>query len=145
MGDADAPPERPAEKPKTEKPTAVEDRFEEIWAARPGRPNDPKHDALKAYRARINEGIEHAALLAGVERYRRYIEHEGKAPQFTKRLSTFLGPAKHWAEPWDLIEKVPDDLDGVRRLVAENAINLPDNCQLREARKLVSRALGMSL
>ena len=123
------------------------DAFEEIWKARPERPNQSKAKTKKAYNARIKEGIPHADLLSGLIRYNAYSKAEGTAPQFIKQLSTFLNADKHWNEAWEISEKVPpiEDTAAILRCAQEKGVNLPDNCTAFDARKIIAKEARMQL
>ena len=120
-------------------------RFENIWKARAKSKNESKARAKKAYAARVRKGTSHADLLAGVERYAACCKAEGTESRFIKHLATFLGPDEFWKLPYKIAGKVPTDLASVRRLVAEKNIDIPDNSNLFEARKIISQATGMHL
>jgi hypothetical protein len=84
------------EKLTTSSADAADQAFEAAWRAYPRRPNNPKAKALKAWRARIREGVDPAALVAGVRAYAAYVRRESKAPEFVKLGATFFGPDRHW-------------------------------------------------
>lgn len=121
------------------------DGFEEVWKARPKRPNESKVKARKAYLARLRESTCHADILAGVNRYRTYCEAQGTEPRFIKHLSTFLNSEEHWKLDWAVPEKVPDNIRDINKLVRERDLTLPENCNLSQARKEISRQTGMAL
>lgn len=72
------------------------DRFPEVWAAYPRRPNNSRERARKAYAARMAEGCDPAAILEGVKRYAAYVRRERTEPRYVKMTATFLGPDRHW-------------------------------------------------
>lgn len=72
------------------------DDFAAAWAAYPGRPNNSRAKAARAWAARIAEGAEPAALLAGVRAYAEYVRRERIEPRFVKQAATFFGPDRHW-------------------------------------------------
>lgn len=77
--------------------------FETLWSEYPQRegPN-PKRDALKAYRARMREGVRPDDLIAGVLRYRDWLMRKGKVgTEFVQRASTFLGPGENWKQSFE--------------------------------------------
>jgi len=78
--------------------------FDAIWDAYPKRAGgNPKATALKAYNARLREGVEPSELLAGVQRYAGFVAATGKlGTEYVKQASTFFGPDRHWEEPWDI-------------------------------------------
>jgi hypothetical protein len=76
--------------------------FERAWAAYPKRAGgNPKARARAAWNARIREGADPEAIIAGVERYRQFVDATDAAgTQFVKQAATFLGPDRHWEEDW---------------------------------------------
>ena len=61
----------------------------------------PKGPALRAWTARIREGIDPTALVEGVERYRRYCDAQGMTGgRVVKHAATFFGPDRHWEHPY---------------------------------------------
>jgi hypothetical protein len=79
-------------------------RFAALWLAYPRRTGgNSRADAFAAWRARVTAGVDPAAMLAGVERYAAYIRAIGEeGTRYVKQAKTFLGPAQHWAESWDV-------------------------------------------
>jgi hypothetical protein len=86
--------------------TAVraEERFQACWEAYPKREGtNSRLDALKAFKARLAEGADPAALLAGVVRYATYLTAKGKiGTEYVMQASRFFGAAKHYTEPWEV-------------------------------------------
>lgn len=86
--------------------------FEQAWQAYPKRAGgNSKAAAWKAWRARIKDGVNTEAMLAGVNRYAGYVRATGSAgTQYVKQAATFFGPDRHFDEAW-LVEtpavKVP--------------------------------------
>ena len=82
----------------------VNEAFDAIWDAYPKRAGgNPKATALKAFNARLREGVDASEMLAGVERYASFVRATGKErTEYVKQAATFLGPDRHWAEPWDI-------------------------------------------
>ncbi len=76
--------------------TADAAAFALAWGAYPARPNNSKAKALRAWTARIREGVDPAAILAGVEAYAAYVARQQTAPEFVKQAATFFGPDRHW-------------------------------------------------
>lgn len=74
--------------------------FERAWRKYPKREGgNPKKRALKAWRARIREGVTNADLEAGVERYAAHVRTKGKErTEFVMQAATFFGPDEHWRE-----------------------------------------------
>ncbi len=75
--------------------------FEEAWDLYPERTGDNKRDAWLAWSARIREGVAGADMIAGTERYHRYVVGSKVERQFVKRAATFYGPSRHFAEGWE--------------------------------------------
>jgi hypothetical protein len=75
--------------------------FEKAWATYPNRQgSNPKPRAEKAWRARIREGVDPEAMLAGLQRYRDYLELTDTAPRFVLQAATFFGPDRLWEDEW---------------------------------------------
>ena len=73
--------------------------FEAVYPERAGDKGIPK--AVRAARARIVEGHTWAEMIEGARRYSIYIGSTGNTgTQFVKQMATFLGPDKHFLEPW---------------------------------------------
>lgn len=70
--------------------------FEEAWRLYPDRPNNPKKAAFRAWKARINQGVDAAELIRATARYAEYCRSENIEPRYIKRASTFFGPDEHW-------------------------------------------------
>jgi len=90
---------------KTHTARATEpDGFALAWSIYPRRAGgNPRLAALRAYQARIAEGISEADLAAGVARYAAYCAAEGDmiSTRFVQQGATFFGPKRYWAEPWE--------------------------------------------
>lgn len=78
--------------------------FSECWAAYPKRAGaNNRQEAMQVYRARIENGIDPAVILAGVKRYATYCDAtEATKTQFVKQAKTFFGKSQHWLEPWTI-------------------------------------------
>lgn len=76
--------------------------FDLAWALYPKRAGgNPKASALKAWDARVREGVAPADMLEGVKRYAKYVDQTGKAgTEYVKQARTFFGPDKHYLEDW---------------------------------------------
>lgn len=76
--------------------------FEAAWQAYPKRAGgNPKNSAFKAWKARLKDGVNPEAMLAGVKRYAAYVTATGSTgTQFVKQASTFFGPDLHFEEDW---------------------------------------------
>lgn len=81
---------------------ALAEGFTDCWAIYPSRVGgNPRHEALKAYRARRRDGVGADELLAGVQRYAAWCEANGKTDSpYVMRASTFFGPALRFTEDW---------------------------------------------
>lgn len=95
----------------TNGPSEDELLFEIAWKAYPRRPNNPKAKALKAWNARLREGVEARDMLAGVDRYARFCAAElasGRmtSNRFIKQAATFFGPDRHWEDPFEVGDNV---------------------------------------
>ena len=108
-----------ADTPKVKSSTDYSPAFEEAWQAYPKRSGgNNKLSALKAWNARIKQGVKPETMLEGVKRYAAFMASEGKiGTSFVKQAATFFGPDKHFDEPW-LVEtqenKVPTRQDQSR-------------------------------
>ncbi len=80
------------------------DEFERLWRKYPKRDGgNPKPKALKAWRARVNAGVPHSDLEAGVDRYAAYVRAKGKiGTEFVMQAATFFGPNENWAQAWQI-------------------------------------------
>src|SRR6185295_6102151 len=59
------------------------------------------HDALGAYKARVGEGADPQAILAGVRRYAAFIRALGKErTEHVQQAATFLGKNRGFELPW---------------------------------------------
>ena len=76
--------------------------FEQAWQAYPKRAGgNSKAAAWKAWKARIKDGVNTEAMLAGVNRYAGYVRATGSAgTQYVKQAATFFGPDRHFDESW---------------------------------------------
>jgi uncharacterized protein YdaU (DUF1376 family) len=74
--------------------------FAQIWSQYPRRPGASRTDALKAFTARINEGIAPESMLSGVVAYAAYCQKAVSDPKHIKQAATFLGPSKHFESDW---------------------------------------------
>lgn len=90
----------PAKKKEREEPEG----FELAYKALPRRAGGHnRHDAAKAYAARLREGVLPETMLEGARHYAAFIRATGKeGSEYVKAAATFFGPAKHFLEPWDL-------------------------------------------
>ena len=91
-----------ADTPKVKSSTDYSPAFEEAWKEYPKRSGgNNKLSAFKAWNARIKQGVQPEAMLAGVRRYAAFMASEGKiGTSFVKQAATFFGPDKHFDEAW---------------------------------------------
>lgn len=82
--------------------------FETAWLAYPRRPGSPdKHGALKAWNARLREGVTSESMLDGTRRYAAFVVATGKSgTEFIKQAKTFLGPSRHFEDEWKITTEV---------------------------------------
>ena len=76
------------------------DVFAEAWKAYPRRPNNSRAKAWRAWQARVREGIDPAAMLAGVQAYAAYVQRTSTEPRFVKQAATFFGPDHPFADDY---------------------------------------------
>jgi hypothetical protein len=81
--------------------------FAEIRQAYPRRLGEPRwKSAIKAYRARLREGVTHEAMLEGVKRYALFVAMEGKVgTEFVQQPATFLGTDHGFEGAWEPTRK----------------------------------------
>lgn len=79
-------------------------RFLEAWSELPARSgSDPKWDAFKAWRARVEKDkVDPVELLEGAKRYAIYCDLAGKTDtELVMQGVTFFGPNEHFRNPWE--------------------------------------------
>ena len=78
--------------------------FATAWKTLPKRSgNNPKADALRAWKARISEGVKPAAMIEGAQRYHAWCEQAGKInTEMVMRGSTFFGRARPFEQDFTL-------------------------------------------
>ena len=83
---------------------AANSHFERAWKLYPKRAGgNSKKNALAKWSARIRAGVDPAEMLAGVDRYAKYIRATGKeASQYVKQAEVFFGSGEHWKESWEI-------------------------------------------
>jgi hypothetical protein len=83
---------------------APDDEFEVAWKALPKRSgNNSMRAALKAWRARLREGVKPAAMIEGAKRYYEFCEATGKiGTEYVKQGATFFGPDRHFEQDFTL-------------------------------------------
>ena len=76
--------------------------FETAWQDYPKRAGgNSKAEAWKAWKARLKDGVNPEAMLAGVKRYATYARATGSVgTQYVKQAATFFGPDRHFEESW---------------------------------------------
>lgn len=76
--------------------------FETAWQDYPKRAGgNSKAAAWKAWKARLKDGVNPEAMLAGVKRYATYARATGSVgTQYVKHAATFFGPDRHFEESW---------------------------------------------
>ncbi|HBS7073566.1 helix-turn-helix domain-containing protein [Klebsiella pneumoniae] len=76
--------------------------FETAWQDYPKRAGgNSKAAAWKAWKARLKDGVNPEAMLAGVKRYATYARATGSVgTQYVKQAATFFGPDRHFEESW---------------------------------------------
>ena len=75
-----------------------------MWSKYPRRAgSNSRPDALKAWRARLADGVSVADMEAGVARYAAFAKATGKErTELVMQGQRFFGPGLHWAESWFL-------------------------------------------
>lgn len=81
---------------------SVESDFQKAWDAYPKRAgSNPRKLALKAFQARVSEGVDPKTLIEATERYRRFVETSGKVgTEYVLQASTFFGPHERWKDEY---------------------------------------------
>ena len=94
----------PSTQSSIESNTGPVDLFDEAWLAYPKRSGgNSRRNALIAWNARIKQGCDPEAMLAGVKRYARWCAASGCLnTKFIKQASTFFGPGEHWLDDYDV-------------------------------------------
>ncbi len=90
------------DKDKSTTAPQVPAEFEKFKKAYPERSGaQPWTRALKAIRARLKEGDQWDAILAGARRYAVYCDSiDRTGTEYVMQAATFCGPDKHYLEPW---------------------------------------------
>lgn len=91
-----------------EKAARYTPEFDQTFKSYPQRAgNNPKHDAWKAYNARLKEGVMDAQLLAGVQRYAAWCTATGKiGSEYVMRASTFFGAGRAFEQAFPITDDV---------------------------------------
>jgi len=105
-------PDRAAEQPEP-------GEFSEIQRAFPKRAGSHRWpDALSHFRARVTEGSDPKAILAGVRRYAEFIRATGKeGTEYVQQAATFLGKNRGYELPWHPPAKPETAHDRMDRLL----------------------------
>ena len=79
-----------------------ENLFDLAWGLYPKRAGgNSKCAALKAWDARVREGVSPLVMLEGVKRYAGFVAQTGKTgTEFVKQAKTFFGPDRHYEDDW---------------------------------------------
>jgi hypothetical protein len=87
--------------------------FNAAWDAYPKRAGgNARNMAMKAWRARMADGVSEDVLLAAVHRYHAYCEAtERTGTEYVMMAATFFGPSKRYDEEWAAPKGKSDDLD----------------------------------
>jgi hypothetical protein len=86
--------------PKQDEQTSEE--FETFWGKYPRRGGENgKAKARRAWEKQLRQGATADEMIAGAERYAAFVRANGdENTKFVKMASTFLGPDRHFREPW---------------------------------------------
>lgn len=92
-------PPPPKRQPKTPQPDML---FDAAWACYPARSGgNPKPAALKAWTARVREGVNPQEMLDATQRYAAYCSASGRInTEFVMQGQTFFGKGERWKEAW---------------------------------------------
>jgi uncharacterized protein YdaU (DUF1376 family) len=92
-----------ASEPEPPAPDPLDVEFEQLQRAYPKRAGGQRWtEARKALNARKREGHSFADILAGVERYAKFIRATGKErTEYVQQAATFLGTNRGFLETWD--------------------------------------------
>lgn len=71
--------------------------------------SQPWQRGLKAYAARRAEGYSAEVLLAGCERWARYVTETHQDPRYVMQVATFFGPEKHFLADWEVPPPAAND------------------------------------
>lgn len=87
-------------KPSIKPSRAIDEKFEEAWRLYPKRDGgNSKKAALKAWNARIREGVSPDSLIAAVKAYAAAMSAKGNVgTPYVKQAATFFGPDRHFDE-----------------------------------------------
>jgi hypothetical protein len=81
---------------------SLDEEWERVRSCYPRRQGDQRwRDARRSWGLRIREGVPPAELLAGVERYRKFLQVQDRiGSEFVKQAATFFGKNEAWREEW---------------------------------------------
>lgn len=84
--------------------------FELAWGKYPKRPgSNPKRQAFKCWHARVKEGHDPAAILAGVIRYAKFCQSTGKAnTEYVMQAQRFFGTSCEFENEWSPPQQFPE-------------------------------------
>ncbi|MDY0886310.1 helix-turn-helix domain-containing protein [Kosakonia sp. CFBP8986] len=84
------------------KESVTNNLFEQAWELYPKRAGgNSKSAALKAWDARVREGVAPDDMLEGLKRYAAFVSQTGKTgTEFVKQARTFFGPDRHFEDAW---------------------------------------------
>lgn len=90
-----------AEAPQTT-PAPTDLLFSEAWDAYPRRSgSNPKADALRAWKARVADGVGEKDMLDGTRRYADFCTATAKhGTEYVMQARRFFGPKREFGEPW---------------------------------------------
>jgi hypothetical protein len=74
--------------------------FERFWQIYPKRPGANKTQALKAWIARLKDGVSAEEMIDGTINYANYCKAMEVDPRYVKQAATFIGPDKHFLMDW---------------------------------------------
>lgn len=100
--------EAEADQPSNAK--AYPQEFELAWGKYPKRPgSNPKRQAFKCWHARVKEGHDPAAILAGVIRYAKFCQSTGKAnTEYVMQAQRFFGTSCEFENEWSPPQQFPE-------------------------------------
>lgn len=110
------------------KVTDSPEEFEQAWREYPNRPGASKQAALKAWKARINDGVKPEEIVEGVKRYARYCEINRTESRFIKHPATFFGPDMHFQADWSATPSIfpASHSQGLGKFDPTRYVNEPD-------------------
>lgn len=91
-----------AERPQPRARARQDGRFEAAWLLYPKRAGgNSKTEAMRAWDARVAQGVPPEALHTGVMRYAEFCRATGKlGTEYVMQTARFFGPSLQWQEPW---------------------------------------------